>query len=45
MDMVERTPFLNAGTKIQHKKNKKEMFNILQGFIFQLKSEVTNIIF
>ena len=31
--------------KIQHKKNKNEMFNILQTFIFQPKNDVTNILF
>ena len=35
----------NMGAKIQHKKNKNEMFNVLQTFIFQPKTDVTNILF
>ena len=42
--MVKKYPN-NTSTKIQHKKNKNEMFNVLQTFIFQPKTDVTNILF
>jgi hypothetical protein len=35
---------LKAGSKIQHKRNKKRMFNILPTITFQPKMEVTNIL-
>lgn len=42
--MVKKYPNY-TGAKIQHKKNKNEMFNVLQTFIFQPKTNVTNILF